>query len=39
MIIQEFHDEDEEDVFVVGTAPFGKLWFDNEKVTNVFLGN
>ena len=36
MIIQEFHDEDEEDVFVVGTAPFGKLWFDNEKVTKQY---
>ena len=31
MIIQEFHDDPT--VFVVGTAPFGKLWFDQEKVT------
>lgn len=30
MIIQEFHDDPT--VFIVGTAPFGKLWFDHEKI-------
>jgi hypothetical protein len=30
MIIQEFHDDSS--VFIVGSAPFGKLWFDQEKV-------
>jgi hypothetical protein len=30
MIIQEFYDDST--VFVVGTAPFGKLWFDQEKI-------
>jgi hypothetical protein len=34
MIIQEFHDDPT--VFVVGTAPFGKLWFDQEKVTKQY---
>ena len=34
MIIQEFHDD--KDVIVVGTAPFGKLWFDNDKVTKQY---
>lgn len=34
MIIQEFHDDPT--VFVVGTAPFGKLWFDHEKVTKQY---
>ena len=34
MIIQEFHDDS--NVFVVGTAPFGKLWFDHEKVTKQY---
>ena len=30
LIIQEFHDDT--NVFVVGTAPFGRVWFDREKV-------
>jgi hypothetical protein len=30
IIIQEFHDDSS--VFIVGSAPFGKLWFDQEKV-------
>tara|TARA_Y100000992_G_C21046612_1_gene387520 strand:- start:20 stop:616 length:597 start_codon:yes stop_codon:yes gene_type:complete len=30
MIIQEFHDDPT--VFIVGTAPFGKLWFDHDKI-------
>jgi hypothetical protein len=30
VIIQEFHDDSS--VFIVGSAPFGKLWFDQEKV-------
>ncbi len=30
IIIQEFHDDDQ--VFIVGTAPFGKLWFDHDKI-------
>ncbi len=30
IIIQEFHDDPT--VFLVGTAPFGKLWFDDEKI-------
>lgn len=34
MIIQEFHDDSA--VFVVGTAPFGKLWFDHDKVTKQY---
>ena len=34
MIIQEFHDDT--NVFVVGTAPFGKLWFDHEKVSKQY---
>ena len=34
MIIQEFLDDTK--VFVVGTAPFGKLWFDHEKVSKQY---
>ena len=30
LIIQEFHDDT--NVFVVGTAPFGRVWFDRERV-------
>ena len=30
IIIQEFHDDSS--VFIVGSAPFGKLWFDQEKI-------
>jgi len=30
IIIQEFHDDSS--VFIVGSAPFGKLWFDQERV-------
>ena len=30
IIIQESHDDPT--VFVVGTAPFGKLWFDHDKI-------
>ena len=30
IIIQECHDDPT--VFVVGTAPFGKLWFDHDKI-------
>lgn len=30
VIIQEFHDDSS--VFIVGSAPFGKLWFDQERV-------
>ena len=30
MIIQEFHDDPT--VYVVGTAPFGKIWFDHDKL-------
>ena len=30
IIIQEIHDDPT--VFVVGTAPFGKLWFDHDKI-------
>ena len=30
VIIQEFHADSS--VFIVGSAPFGKLWFDQEKV-------
>ena len=30
MIIQEFHDDPT--VLIVGTAPFGKLWFDHDKI-------
>ena len=34
MIIQEFHDDPT--VFIVGTAPFGKLWFDQDKITQQY---
>jgi len=34
IIIQEFHDDSS--VFIVGSAPFGKLWFDQEKVDKQF---
>ena len=34
MIIQEFHDDSS--VFIVGSAPFGKLWFDQERVDNQY---
>jgi len=30
IIIQEFNDDSS--VFIVGSAPFGKLWFDQEKI-------
>lgn len=34
IIIQEFHDDPT--VFIVGTAPFGKLWFDQDKVNQQY---
>jgi E3 ubiquitin-protein ligase DOA10 len=34
IIIQEFHDDPT--VFIVGTAPFGKLWFDQDKITQQY---
>lgn len=34
MIIQEFHDDPT--VFIVGTAPFGKLWFDQDKINKQY---
>ena len=34
IIIQEFHDDSS--VFIVGSAPFGKLWFDQERVDKQF---
>lgn len=34
MIIQEFHDDPT--VFIVGTAPFGKLWFDQDKINQQY---
>ena len=34
IIIQEFNDDSS--VFIVGSAPFGKLWFDQERVDKQF---
>lgn len=34
IIIQEFIDDPT--VFVVGTAPFGKLWFDHDKISQQY---
>ena len=34
IIIQEFHDDPT--VFIVGTAPFGKLWFEQDKITQQY---
>ncbi len=34
IIIQECHDDPT--VFVVGTAPFGKLWFDHDKINQQY---
>lgn len=34
IIIQEFHND--ATVFVIGSAPFGKIWFDNEKISKQY---
>jgi hypothetical protein len=34
MIIQEFYDDST--VFIVGSAPFGKLWFDQDKINKQY---